>query len=63
MIERLGELHGLGTHSQMSLDEDAVHEFVYKLKSLQRKNASEKEQAQVSILDSRSEYRLTNRSL
>ncbi|KAG8910829.1 DNA repair protein rad50, partial [Tulasnella sp. 408] len=48
MIERLGELHGLGTHSQMSLDEDAVHEFVYKLKSLQRKNASEKEQAQAS---------------
>ncbi|KAG8904742.1 DNA repair protein rad50, partial [Tulasnella sp. 417] len=49
LIERLGELHGLGTHSQMSLDEDGVHEFVYKLKSLQRKNASEKEQAQSAI--------------
>lgn len=56
MIERLGELHGLGTHSQMSLDEDAVHEFVYKLKSSQRKNASEKEQAQSAINAKNREY-------
>ncbi|KAG8994644.1 DNA repair protein rad50 [Tulasnella sp. 427] len=56
LIEKLGELHGLGTHSQMSLDEDAVHEFVYKLKSLQRKHASEKEQAQNAINAKNREY-------
>ncbi|KAG8953820.1 DNA repair protein rad50 [Tulasnella sp. 424] len=56
LIERLGELHSLGTHSQMSLDEDAVHEFVYKLKSLQRKHGSEKEQAQNAINTKNREY-------